>query len=94
MLKKILTVVLPLALPILVYAVYQGLARRRARLAGEGVPPRWANAPWTLILTVGVVLMAASLVTYSATTSHDPGTLLSPPRVVDGEVVPSQPIDE
>ena len=94
MLRKLLTIALPLALPVLAFALYQTLARRRARLAGEGVPPRWANAPWILILTAGALLMAASLATYSSLTGHDPGTKLAPPRVVDGEVVPSHPIEE
>ena len=58
------------------------------------MPPRWANAPWTLILVSGVLLMVAALIAFAELTSYDPGTRLAPPRVVDGEVVPSHPIDE
>lgn len=90
MLKKLLTVVLPLLLPFLLYAVYMLLARRKATLAGEGRLPRWQEAPWTLIVVAGIGLMGAILVMARLMSGAEPGAEITPPRFVDGEVVPSQ----
>ncbi len=94
MMRKILTIVLPLALPVVIYWIYLALARRRARRSGEGKPPDWQDAPWTAILAASVVLMSASLIAFGLSEGHDAGTRLAPPRLVDGEIVPGQPIEE
>jgi hypothetical protein len=90
MLKKILTVVLPLLLPFLIYAAYVVLARRKALLAGEGRLPRWQEAPWALIVASGVGLMVAVLIGMRLLSGAEPGATITPPRLIDGEVVPSQ----
>jgi hypothetical protein len=94
MLRKLLTIVLPLVLPLLVYAVYLALARRKARLAGEGRLPRWQEAPWAAIFVGGTLLMIASLAVWRMNIGVEPSVKLEPPRVVDGEVVPSHPVPE
>ncbi len=94
MIRKILTIVLPLALPVVIYWIYLALARRRVRRAGEGKPPDWQDAPWTVILAAGVALMSATLIGYGLIEGHDAGTKLAPPRLVDGEIVPGQPAEE
>ncbi len=94
MLRKLLTIVLPLVLPLLVYAIYLALARRKARLAGEGSLPRWQEAPWAAIFIASILLMIASLAVWRMNLGVDPGVKLVPPRVVDGEVVPSHPVPE
>ncbi len=91
--RKLLMVVLPLLLPFLVYAVYLALARRKARLAGEGRLPRWQEAPWTAMILGGVVLMTASLAVFALTSGVPPGTKMEPPRYIDGEIRPSRPVD-
>jgi len=94
MLRKLLTIVLPLVLPLLVYAIYLALARRKARLAGEGRLPRWQEAPWAAILIASILLMITSLAVWRMNLGVDPGVKLVPPSVVDGEVVPSHPVPE
>ena len=93
MIRKLLTVVLPLVLPFLVYWVYLALARRKARLAGEGRLPGWQDAPWTWIIASGGMLMIAALVTVRLTSGVEPGVKLEPPRLIEGEVEPSRPIE-
>ncbi len=61
MLKKFLTIVLPLALPFIVYGVYLLLARRKARLKQEGRLPSWQDAPWSWIIVCSVLLVAVAL---------------------------------
>jgi len=84
MLKKLLTVVLPIALPFLVYFFYVAVARARGA-TGEAQPP-W---PW-LALT-GVGLMAASLLGYWYFAEQPaPGVRYIPDQYIDGELVPGR----
>ena len=91
MLRKFLTIALPLLLPFLLYGVYVTLARRRA---GAGAQARWRDAPWVWITAAGVALMAASIAVFGVTAGVEPGTRLAPPTMVDGEVVPSHPVED
>lgn len=79
--RKFFLVILPIILPFLLYAFYLTMARRRARLAGEGNLPRWQNAPWTWIIAASVLLLAASLIAYREMSGFLPGTVLEPPTV-------------
>ena len=91
MLRKFLTVILPIALPFLVYFGYRALARRRARSGGP--PPRWQEAPWHWILLAGVSLMLAALIFWRVTGGVPPGTKLEAPRLIDGEVAPGRVVE-
>ena len=93
MLKKFLTIVLPLTLPFVVYWVYLLLARRKARLKAEGRLPGWQDAPWSWIITCGVVLMAAALIyvrVYSGVDRTEPHL---PPSASSAVVDPPQGAD-
>lgn len=94
MVRALLTVILPVIVPVLVYGVYMMLARRNARLASEGRLPRWQTAPWGLILTASVLLMMASLAYWGMSSGVAPGVKVKPPSLQDGEVVPSHPVGE
>lgn len=63
MLKKLLTVVLPMALPFIAWALYVWAARWKAatRDAGERLP-LWAEAPWAWLILAGALLVAAALI--------------------------------
>jgi hypothetical protein len=93
MLRKFLTIVLPIALPLIVYFGYLALARRRAQRSGGPPPPRWQEAPWHWILLVGVSLMIAALIFWRVTGGVPPGTKLEAPRLIDGEVVPGRVVE-
>ena len=92
MIRKLLTVVLPLILPFLIYGIYLVLAQRKARLAGEGKLPRWQDAPWTWIILSGAVLLAATLVALRIYSGGEPGTKVEPPRF-EYETKPSLPVE-
>ncbi len=93
MLKKLLTVVLPLILPFLVYWVYLLLAQRKARLQAEGRLPGWQDAPWPWIIVSGVVLMAAALGYVRVTTGVERTEPLLPPAGSSATVDPSPGAD-
>ncbi|MGF1609027.1 MAG: DUF6111 family protein [Kiloniellales bacterium] len=90
--RQLLTVALPFLLPFVVYGAYLALARRKARLAGEGNLPRWQEGPWLWIILSGVVLMVAVLLAVRLSSGVDPGTKLISPRMIDGEIEPSHPV--
>lgn len=88
MLKKFLTIVLPIALPFLVYFGYVLLARWRARKTGvETDIPR----PWAILTLVGVLLMVATLVGVRFLGEQGgPGSRVIPDRYIDGEIQDSE----
>ncbi len=93
MLRILLTIVLPVALPLLLYIGYVSMMRRRAQAAGEDEPPRWDEGPWAWFALAGVGLVLAVLVAVRLSSGVPPGTKLEAPRMIDGEVVPSRAIE-
>lgn len=92
MLRKLLTIVLPIALPFLVYFFYVAWARARA---AKGQGPQFSDAPWPWLAAGGVVLMAAALIGWRVMSDPAaPGAEIIPDRLVDGEVQPSRVVDE
>ena len=63
MLRKLLTVVLPLMLPTLIYMAYMMIDRRKAAASGGAAVSWWVGAPWAWLITGGVFLVAIVLVT-------------------------------
>jgi hypothetical protein len=91
MLRVLLTVLLPLAAPFILYLAWLWLVRRRA-VAGE-LTVDWRTAPWPWLLAVGVAGALASFAWLYVSTGHPAGTRFAPPSVVDGVVVPSHPVE-
>jgi hypothetical protein len=92
MLKKLLTVVLPIALPFLVYWGYVVLARWRARRTGGAAEVPW---PWAALTLAGVVLMVGTLVGYRLFSEQaDPGQQIVPERLIDGRIQDSEVVDD
>ncbi len=90
MLRILLTVILPMALPLVLYVGYVSMLRKRAEAAGEDFRPGWNEGPWAWFALAGVLLVLAALVTVRLSTGVPPGTKLEAPRMIDGEVVPSR----
>lgn len=87
MLRKFLTVVLPIALPFIVYFIYVALARRRGVKLDE--------TPWAWLTAGGVVLLAAVLISWKLLSDPArPGDTIVMPRYEGGEVRPSEVIRE
>ena len=93
MLRILLTIVLPVALPLLLYGGYISMMRRRAQAAGKDDLPRWDEGPWAWLVLAGVGLVLAVLVVVRLSSGVPPGTRLEAPRTIDGEVVPSRVVE-
>jgi hypothetical protein len=74
MLAKALTIILPVALPFLVYAVYLKYAR-----AKSGDRKGWAKAPWLLIGLSAAALTVASLLIFRVLSGEDPHSVYVAP---------------
>jgi len=87
MLKKLLTVVLPLMLPTMIYMAYMMVERRKAAASGSAHVPWWVGAPWTWLVTGGVSLAAIVLVTLALTGGYDKSGVYHPAHMIDGRIV-------
>lgn len=87
MLKNLLTVVLPLMLPTLIYMAYAMFGRRKTAALEGARASWWTGAPWTWLVTGGVVLAAAVLVTVALTGGFDTSGTYHPARLIDGRVI-------
>jgi len=87
MLRKFLTIVLPLALPVLLYMLHVVIARRRGRMARA---PTVRESPWPWLLGSGVALMAAALIAWRVFLGEgaEPGQVIRSPAYEDGELKP------
>lgn len=93
MLNKFLMVVLPIALPFLVYFLYVSIARLSG--SGQTGSASLADAPWPWLALTGIILMAAALIGWRVLSDPAaPGTRIEQPRYIDGEVVPSRRLDD
>ena len=95
MIRKLLTVVLPLVLPLLLYFGYAYLAQRRAGANGTAAPP-WHKGPWPILLLAGAGLMFAALALWRASEEAEEAhrntphfAALAPPLIecIDGTYV-------
>lgn len=86
MLKKVLTILLPIVLPFLLYFAYAALAKRGAGASGR--VPSLSDSPWPWLGMSGVALMAAALISYRFVFSNPggPDATVIPNRYIDGEI--------
>ena len=94
MLRILLTVILPIALPVLLYLGYVNLVRQTGKAGGQEVAGPLEKGVWLWLILAGAGLAMVSLVTWDLLTGVPPGTKLQAPRLEDGRVVPSQVVDE
>jgi hypothetical protein len=87
MLKNLLTVVLPLMLPTLIYMAYAMFGRPKTAAPEVAAVHWWTGAPWTWLITGGVVLAAAVLVTVALTGGFDTAGTYHPARLIDGRLI-------
>lgn len=86
MTRILLTYVLPLVLPALVWYLWHQFRPQRP---GETASKKgWAAAPWPQLSVAGVVLLALTLGSIALLVGGSPGEVYQPARVIDGEVVP------
>lgn len=89
MIRILLTVILPLALPSTLYFLWFANERRRAIAAGTPeTMPRLGDVPWFVLGSAGLVIVAVVLVATTIFTGDDPGMTYVPPHLEGGQVVP------
>lgn len=84
MIRILLTVVLPLLLPTLVYFLWL-MAAQRAPL---GAAAHWRAVPWPWLVGIGLLLVAAMLYFIGTRIGGSPMGIYVPPQYIDGKVVP------
>lgn len=91
MIRILLTIILPILLPLGVYVAYVSFTRSRAAQRGEEavVTRRETTLLW-VVLAIGLLIIIA-LFSLRFTRSLPPGTVLEAPRQENGVVIPSQP---
>ncbi len=88
MTRILITYVLPLVLPALVWYLWH---RFRPHRPGElEVKKGWAAAPWPQLSVAGLILLTLTLGSIALLVGGDPGEVYEPARVIDGEVVPGR----
>ncbi len=89
MIKKIITIAVPLLAPTIAYILYLYFARKNKadEEAGRDIP-HWRQWPWAILAPTGALLAALSLFILGLPgADRDPGAYV-PPRLEDGKIVP------
>jgi hypothetical protein len=84
MTRILLTIVVPLLLPTLLYLLWLAAARH-ATFAAPGV---WRALPWPWLVGAGVALAALMLYVIGTRIGGSPQGIYVPPQYIDGRVVP------
>ena len=88
MIRILLEFIVPLVLPLALYAAWMAMEKRRADKLGHGEAPTWAEAPWVWLSVAGVVL--AGVVTVGLVLmqgSQEARGVYVPPRMGEGGTV-------
>ena len=88
MIRILFEFVVPLVLPLVLYAAWMATEKRRAEKLGHGETPGWSEAPWVWLSLAGLAL--AAVVTAGAVLLQDPPAARGnyvPPRMGEGGVV-------
>ena len=89
MIRILLTVLLPMALPSTVYFLWFANERRRALAAGTPeAMPRLGDVPWFVLGSAGLAIAAVVLFATSIYSGDEPGAVYVPPHLENGQVVP------
>ena len=83
MLRKFLLIVLPFAVPFVLYGLYYlGVLRRRKAGLSE--------VPWAILFGSGRTLSFCTLFVYAMLSTSEPGLDYQPARLLNGEVIPAE----
>ncbi len=93
MLRVLLTVILPIALPLLIYLAYLKMTRRGGQAGGADGQARTREETWLWIGLAGAALLLAGAVTLRLATSFPRDAELVSPRLIDGQVVPGHVVE-
>lgn len=91
MIRQILTVLLPLVAPTILYLLWVKLRERKEEAIAEGQPvPEWQKLPWPWLAGVGAVLTAITLLFTGLQADLDTKGKYIPPHMENGELVPGR----
>lgn len=91
MTRILITYVVPLVLPALVWYLWHQFRPRRP---GQEAERKGLNAaPWPHLGVAGLILLAATLGAFAMLVGGEPGEVYQPARLIDGEVVPGRHSD-
>lgn len=89
MARIIVTYIVPLLLPSLLYVLWHAfIGRKRAQTADAATERGLRAAPWHWLGLAGLALMGLSLVVFADLSGAPPGSVYEPARIIDGKVVP------
>ncbi len=90
MIRTLLTKILPLLVPAVLFLLWMWLARRRAAAQGTA-PPGIRSAPWGWLAIVGILVLAVGLAFFRFSTDEYPrGSTHTSPKYENGRVVPGR----
>jgi hypothetical protein len=87
--RRLLTILIPLLLPTLLYFGYIWLGRRRAGPTPSAAPSA-RDVPWLWLGIAGLLLLAVTLAASALYGGAVPGSRYQPPRLIDGQVQPGE----
>lgn len=96
MIRALLLILLPIALPLLLYMGYLKFIKRPAPAGdiGEVEAQERARQKTLFWIVLGMfVVAAAAFGTLRFSGTVPPGTVLEAPRLIDGKIVPSHPVE-
>lgn len=87
--RIVLTILLPLLLPLVIYGVWITWARHRLRRKGENLPVlNFAEIPWLWLLIAGAVLVGLAIAVTFFDEGAAPNAVYVPPQLKDGKIAP------
>ena len=89
MLRTALFHIALLLAPAVLFMIYLIVAPK-VRLSKSDTSKMLRDLPWPWLLSIGIALMAASLVVLSMSSGEDRGGTYVPPHMEDGKVVPAK----
>jgi hypothetical protein len=84
--RSFLTIVVPLALPTLLYFLYVAAVRRRNTMAGTASQP--IEVPWSWLIIAGGLLVAITFAAYTLFGGSDGRGPYHPAQRIDGKIQP------
>lgn len=90
MIRIVLSIVVPLVLPTVLYFAYAWFVVKRARARDPDAAPPEIDVPWWGLAMAGLVLVAVSLAINFVDSGAKPGTRYEPARIEGGRVVPGR----
>ena len=91
MIRKLITIALPLLTPFAVYWVWWWATKRRELAEADGRHlPSWQELPWGWLVVCGAMLLAATLILGVIFGSDPRSGVYTSPRLENGVVVPGR----